>query len=60
MIFTGIEASDLWVSDGSHKNVDIPIEEKRVIAKFTDLKHTISPAQEISIVHGYLKHAGTA
>lgn len=50
----------LRVADGSHKNVDMPMDYKRVIANLIEVKRIPIRACSMFVRHRYLQHYGTA
>lgn len=61
IIVTEAEPLYLWVEDGFHKNVNVPMEENRVNYNFTEPEIiTISTQAAMSVGHGYLQRALTA
>lgn len=52
--------SELWVELGSYKNVDIPTDEKRVIANLMGLKVITITTLLLFVGNVYLEHASTA
>lgn len=57
MIDIGAESSQLWVANGSHKNVHMPVHTKQLMTHFMEMQIIIIPAHSIFVGNSYLQHS---
>ena len=58
IIVTGSDPCNLWIADGSHKNVNQPDSVKAVIAHVMEMDQITIPPHSVFMGHGFVQHAG--